>query len=393
MANSQPIPKKVSASNPNVVPVKTFNTLLVDGSNILELSSLGDKTMSSNGKRIGGIFQFLLQLKLMLKKAHFRYIFVMWDGMSGGIMRYRLNPDYKANRDKNYEEYCGEGVSDYMREVNANVRSMKKYFASKNNAKLAERQKEKDIFYEQRGIVMNCLEELFIRQCVVDDIEADDLIAFYVNHKKPEERIVIMSNDRDLTQLISDDVIVYASMKKVFINTKNSVEQLGYLHENVLINKMICGDASDNIKGVKGVGETTLLKNFPELKKRKVTLEEVLDKAQKINRDRALEKKKPLKWVENIVNGTTDGAQGSNLYEINRKIIDLRHPLINKEAEELMIQLMYEPMDEEDRNFDNLYKIITDAGIDELTDSNKFANFFAEFATFVEETKKMQKNI
>ena len=112
MANSQPIPKKVSASNPNVVPVKTFNTLLVDGSNILELSSLGDKTMSSNGKRIGGIFQFLLQLKLMLKKAHFRYIFVMWDGMSGGIMRYRLNPDYKANRDKNYDDYCGQGVSD-----------------------------------------------------------------------------------------------------------------------------------------------------------------------------------------------------------------------------------------------------------------------------------------
>jgi CRISPR/Cas system CSM-associated protein Csm2 small subunit len=58
-----------------------------------------------------------------------------------------------------------------------------------------------------------------------------------------------------------------------------------------------------------------------------------------------------------------------------------------------MIQLMYEPMDEEDRNFDNLYKIITDASIDELTDSNKFANFFAEFATFVEETIKIQKNM
>lgn len=391
MPNSQPIPKKVSSSNPGVVPKKTFNTLLIDGSNILELSSLGDKTVSSNGKYVGGIYQFLLQIKIMLQKAHFRYIFVMWDGVSGGIMRYRLNKDYKANRDKNYEEYDTEGLSDYMKSVNEGVRNMKKYFASKNKDKFVQNKKEKEVFYEQRGVIIDCLEELFIRQCVVDEVEADDLIAFYVLHKKPEERIVIMSNDKDLTQLISEDVIVYSQRKKKFITSKNSVEELGYLHENVLLNKMICGDQSDNIKGVKGLGETTLIKNFPELKKKKVTLEEILGKARKINLERANEKKKPLKWVENLVNGVTDGSQGNDLYGINRKIIDLKHPLVTKEAEELMIMLMYEPMDEEDRNFDNLYNILCKAGVDELTDYNSFSNFFTEFSLFVGETKKNQK--
>jgi hypothetical protein len=75
---SQPIPKKVKENNPNL-GVKTFNTLLVDGSNILELSSLGDKTISSNGKQIGGIQQFLLQIKILMMKANFRYVYVFWD--------------------------------------------------------------------------------------------------------------------------------------------------------------------------------------------------------------------------------------------------------------------------------------------------------------------------
>ena len=77
---SQPIPKKVKQNNPDF-GMKTFNTLLVDGSNILELSSLGDRTISSNGKQIGGIFQFLLQIKLLLAKANFLDIPVYVDAL------------------------------------------------------------------------------------------------------------------------------------------------------------------------------------------------------------------------------------------------------------------------------------------------------------------------
>lgn len=383
---SQPIPKKVKENNPNL-GVKTFNTLLVDGSNILELSSLGDKTISSNGKQVGGIQQFLLQIKILMMKANFRYVYVFWDGDSSGYYRYLVNEQYKSNRDKNF--IVDDGLSDYMKEFNANIKRMQNYiFNKKNKEKNDQQKKDKEIFYEQREIIMSCLEELFVRQVVCDKVEADDLIGYYVKNKKPNERIVIMSNDRDLTQLIDDDVIIYVQSTKKFINKKNHTEEMGYYYENVLLKKMICGDASDSIKGIKGVGEITLFKNFPQLKERKVELEEIIDGARKINEERAKLKQKPLQWAKNIVEGITEGAQGDRIYEINKKIIDLKNPLMTDEAKEIMDSMMYAPIDPEGRSYDNLYKILCDAGVDDLKDPTRFSNFFIEYAYLIEKEKK-----
>lgn len=257
---------------------------------------------------------------------------------------------------------------------------MQEYFYSKNKAKLTERRKEKELFYDQREVVMQCLEEVCVRQCVCDKVEADDLIAYYVNNKKPEERIVIMSNDRDLTQLISEDVIIYVQNQKKFINTKNHTTEMGYNYQNVLLKKIICGDASDSIKGIKGVGEKTLLDKFPEVKVRKVELSEIIEKAKQINEQRISDKKKPLKWAENIVNRVTDGVQGEKIYEINKKVIDLKHPILTDEAKELMDAMMYAPIDGEGRSLSNLYKILVDEnGIDEFRDENRFSSFFYEY--------------
>ena len=383
---SQPIPKKVKENNPNL-GVKTFNTLLVDGSNILELSSLGDKTISSNGKQVGGIQQFLLQIKILMMKANFRYVYVFWDGDNSGYYRYLVNEQYKSNRDKNF--IVDDGLSDYMKEFNANIKRMQNYiFNKKNKEKTDQQKKDKEIFYEQREIIMSCLEELFVRQVVCDKVEADDLIGYYVKNKKPNERIVIMSNDRDLTQLIADDVIIYVQSTKKFINKKNHTEEMGYYYENVLLKKMICGDASDSIKGIKGVGEITLFKNFPQLKERKVELEEIIDGARKINEERAKSKQKPLQWAKNIVEGITEGAQGDRIYEINKKIIDLKNPLMTDEARELMDSMMYAPIDPEGRSYDNLYKILCDAGVDDLRDPTRFSNFFIEYSYLIDKEKK-----
>ena len=58
---AQPIPKKVMLAN-NLEEKPTY-TLLVDGNSLLELSWRGDPRINSRGVHIGGIFQFLLQLK------------------------------------------------------------------------------------------------------------------------------------------------------------------------------------------------------------------------------------------------------------------------------------------------------------------------------------------
>ena len=381
----QPIPKKIKEIKPDA-GVKQFTTLLIDGSNILELSSCADHTLSNNGMDYGGVFQFLLQIKLLLQKGNFRYVYVMWDGINSGQMRYKLNSQYKSNRDKEYDD---DDLSPYMQAVNEKIKNMQNYFfKQKDPIKMAERKKHKELFYWQRDVIMECLEELFIRQCLCDYTEADDLIGYYVAHKKPNERIVIVSNDRDLTQLISDDVIVYVQSMKKFINTKNHTDIMGYNYQNVVLKKIICGDSSDNIKGIKGVGEKTLFENIPEFKTRKVELEEVVDRVRKLNEERVSNKKKPLKWAENIVNRVTDGVQGDMVYEINRKIIDLRNPLMPDDAKELMDTIMYAPMDPEGRSLDNLYNIILKYDIDKLKDPTTFGNFFSEYINIMEKEKK-----
>lgn len=381
----QPIPKQIKKNNSELCK-KTFNTLLVDGSNILELSSRGDDKKSSDGKPIGGVFQFFLQMKLLLKKGNFRYVYVFWDGDRSGQLRYNLCKSYKANRDK---EYTDDNLSDYMKDVNKRISKMYSYFKRKEDpAKLAEKKRQKDIFYWQRNVVMEMMEELFVRQCICEETEADDLIGYYVTHKKNNEKIVIVSNDRDLTQLISDDVIVYVQALKKFINTKNHTDIMGYNYQNVVLKKVLCGDTSDNIKGVKGLGEKTLFKHFGELKERKVTLQEIIDKADRLNKERTDNHKKPLTWAYNVKNGVTEGCQGDKLYEINKKIIDLKNPLMPEEAKKEMNELMYAPIDPTDRTMENLYNLILKYDIDDLKDTTIFGNFFSEFMYLIDKEKK-----
>lgn len=378
---AQPIPKKIQKTQPNLNE-KTFNTLLIDGSNLLELSFRGYKKINSHGKEIGGIFQFLLQLKILLKKGNFRYVYCMWDGDNSGNLKFALNPSYKANRDKHFEEEC---LSDYMKEVNARVKSMYSHFKKNKSSK---NEDEKELFHWQRNILIECLEELCVRQCLCDYIEADDFIGYYVTHKKPNEKIVIVSNDRDLTQLISEDVIVYVQSMHKFINTKNHITEMGFHHENVVLKKVLCGDVSDNIKGIKGLGEKTLFDNFSEFKTRKMSLNEIINKSKQINEERVKSKKKPLKWAENIVNRITDGVQGKDIYEINEKIINLHNPLMTQEAIDIMESIMYAPLDTEDRSLTNLYKLILKYGIDDLKDETTFSNFFIEYKYLIDKEEK-----
>lgn len=378
----QPVPSKHKDKVHN-----TFNTLLIDGSNLLEVSSRGDDRLSGTGKPTGGIFQFFLQLKMLLRKGNFRYVYVFWDGNQSGLLRYKLNSDYKANRDKEFEDE--EELSDYMKAVNAKINGMKQYFSKKEDpAKLAQRKKQKEIFHWQREVIIDCLEELFVRQCMCDKTEADDFIGYYVTHKKPNERIVICSNDRDLTQLIAEDVIVYVQSLKDFLSIKNYTKIEGINYQNVVLKKVLCGDTSDNIKGIKGFGEKTLLNNFDEITKRKVTLNEVIEKAKNINEERVKLKKKPLKWAENIVNRVTDGAQGSEIYEINERIIDLKKPLMTDEAVEMIENIMYTPIDPEDRTLENLYRILLENDVEDLRDETKFSNFFSEFLYLIDKEKR-----
>lgn len=378
----QVIKKKIKDTHDiNDEPI--IRTLLVDGNNLMKIS-LVDKRMNSKNKEYGMVFQFLWQLNKILTRSDYNFVYVMFDGNKSGQLRYNFYKDYKANRDKNYDD---SNKSDYDKALDEYCKRVIAYSKSKKN-EVKRGETEEECFERQKYILQQCLEELFIRQVECDEVEGDDLIAYYIQHKKPNEKIVIVSGDRDLTQLISDDVCVYIPSLKKYISPQNHLKELGFIHENVLIKKILCGDTSDNIKGIKGLGEKTFFDLFPKAKTEYYDLDRVISESKELIEERKKEKKKPLAVTENIINRKTNGCQGVDIYEINDKIINLSNPLLTDDAINELNSIMYSPLDPNGRDFKNLYSIIQENEMIDLIKEDNFTRLFSVFYKLINEEKK-----
>ena len=401
---AQPVRQIIKESHPEL-SAKPFYTLLIDGNNLLRQCMVDTKT-NGEGIHYGGIFQFFLQIKLMMRDLRYDYVYVVFDDTDSGILRYQLYNEYKANRDKNYAKHLmadGE-ESDYWKRLNRTLKGMEKAIYNKKKKKrdedlteeeLAareERRRKKEIvdenFERERNIIMMYCVEMCIRVLFDDRTEGDDFIAYYVLHKLPEERIVIVSTDQDLQQLISPTVNVYNRLTKKYLKPANFKSIVGYPVENVLIKKIMCGDTSDNIGNIKGLSENRLMELMPEMAERPITIDEIKQRAQEKIDERISQKKKPIQWHENIVNGVSNKTYDGDFYEINRKIIDLKHPLLTKSAEEDIEAMMYAPMDPEGRSFENLYTMVKRDGIEGLMDLNSFSSFFVPFKELYDREKR-----
>lgn len=384
---AQPVRKNIAELHPELSEQPLYS-LLVDGTNLLRIS-FQDPRVNTDGVHYGGVFQFLLQLKIMLQKKEFDFIYVFFDDEDSGILRYKLYNDYKANRDKNYAEKVND-TSDYMKAYNAKLKAMQnaiygKAKKQKEDKPLSDQEKlVKENFAREREILMRYFNELYIRWVFDDVTEGDDLIAYYVKNKKPNDRVVIMSADEDLTQLISETVCIYNPRLKKFVSHKNFKELKGFVHENVVLKKVFCGDTSDNIGNIEGLSENRLYELMPEIKERPVTINEVKERAAQKIQERKDNKKKPLKWHENIVNGVSKRNYNGDFYEINDKIINLSNPLLTDEAKEEMDATMYTPMDPEGRSLSNLYSYVLEDNLTELKNSDRFSTFFSTFKPLID---------
>lgn len=388
---AQPIRRKIQEERPELVKEEPIYTLLIDG-NALLFHAMADDKRNSDGVHYGGVFQFLLQVRMMMQKKDFDYVYCFFDDEYSGWLRWKEYHGYKANRDKKYEDY---GESEYMKLYNANLRRMQKAIFNKKTGKpLVKKEKSDwDIFIDEnfvreRDILLKYFEELYIRWNIDDVTEGDDQIAYYCQHKKENEKIVIITSDMDLSQLLAEDVIIYNMTDKDFVTTKNFTQKYGYFYKNVLIKKIFCGDVSDNISNITGLSEEGFFKLMPEAKKREVTVSEVKERAADLIKERQSEKKKPLRLHENIVNGVGNKKYDGDFYVINEKLIDLSHPLMSEKAKETMDSIMYAPIDPTGRSFTNLYKYILEDKIEELDSDARFTSFFTLFKRLEEKEKK-----
>ena len=109
--------------------------------------------------------------------------------------------------------------------------------------------------------------------------EADDLIATYAKKIiKTGAKVTIISSDKDLMQLVSDNIRLYDPMKSKVLGEKEVFEKFGVKPHQVIDVQSLAGDSSDNIPGVPGIG----IKTASELINKYKTLDSLLENAEEI---------------------------------------------------------------------------------------------------------------
>jgi 5'-3' exonuclease len=329
-----------------------IKTLLVDGDNLFKIGFHGAKDVYNDGAHVGGVFHFVNILRKFLEEHNHDKVVVFWDGDSNSSIRKSIYPQYKANRRQDMNEYKYES------------------------------------YLYQKSRIKQYLEEIFVRQVEMHDNEADDLIAYYCKISK-DEKIIIFSADKDLTQLISADVTIYSPITKQYFKNGDmiSLNKVDIPHYNVLLTKIFTGDKSDNIDGIQGLGEKTLDKFFPQVQEKPCTIEEILDYA------RNIPQKKPIKTLVNLLEGKTKSTIiGEQFYLTNKTIVDLSNPLITDDGKELVEQILMDTIDPTDRGYKNLMRMMMEDGLFKYLPKNDEAwvNFLKPFMKL---TRKEKRNI
>jgi 5'-3' exonuclease len=131
------------------------------------------------------------------------------------------------------------------------------------------------------------------------------------------------------------------------------------LIENVKLVKMLCGDSSDNIAGIKGMGIKRFLSIFPELKTEHLSIEQIKDKTNEM-----FLQDKHNKLLANLLTGVTKhGVFGEEFFDVNSRIVSLDSPFLTDEAKENVDLLINEKLDQEGRSYKNAMKMMTEDGL------------------------------
>jgi len=121
--------------------------------------------------------------------------------------------------------------------------------------------------------LLEYLKCLPVKIVIADYIEADDIIAYISKNYGKDNKIMIMSTDKDFFQLISENVEVWSPTKKI-LYTKDNFHQICAVKnpENFIYARIVEGDDSDNINGISGIKRKTLQKILPVIFESEKTL-------------------------------------------------------------------------------------------------------------------------
>lgn len=180
----------------------------------------------ADGTPVGAVLGFVNMLVKILASLQVTHLAIVFDS-GGKNFRHEIYPEYKANRPP-----CPEDLK------------------------------------PQFPIIREASEALNLFMIEQVGAEADDIIATLAKRFAPEQEVLIISSDKDLMQLIGDNVLMYDAMKNKIIGSSQVLEKFGVLPDKVLDILSLIGDVSDNIPGIKGIGPKTaaeLINQFDNL--------------------------------------------------------------------------------------------------------------------------------
>lgn len=218
------------------------DVLIIDGTNTFIRTWVSVPTLNDNGDHVGGITGFLSSVGYAIKLLTPTRVIVVFDGKGGSQRRRSIYPEYKSGRKP-------------LKRLNRVYDGM------------VDQSEEDKALGHQMAVLAEFLTTLPVTVMAIDYIEADDAIAYLTNHvfSKPEEKVTIMSADKDFYQLISDRVNVWSPIKKRVFGVQDIINDFQVHPHNFVYYRIMEGDKSDNIDGIGGVGLKTAIKRFPML--------------------------------------------------------------------------------------------------------------------------------
>jgi len=264
--------------------------LLIDGLNLFFRNFAMMNMVNPDGVHIGGLGGFFRSLGAEIRRINPTQVYVVFDGAGSANNRKNIIPEYKSGRDT--QRITNWDAFDDLED-------------------------EHDAKVDQMVRIIQYLKTLPVKTCSIDKVEADDIIAHLsrILPQNENDKSFIVSSDKDFLQLVSKNCIVYRPMEKEFYTEQTVIDKYKITPQNFIIHKTLLGDSSDKVKGVKGLGEKGLLKKFPELTERDLTLDDIYNICEQKMKDHVV--------YARIIQGIDD-------LEKNYKVMDLSNPMLDE---------------------------------------------------------------
>ena len=218
--------------------------LIIDGLNTFIRVFSVIPTTNEDGVHVGGIVGFLKSIGYVINMVSPTRVIIVFDGKGGSNRRRKIYPEYKQNRKTKYR-------------VNRTYD-----FASQED------ERQNMIMQLQRCV--EYLDTLPVTVLSYDNIEADDTIGYLCKQVLTESEIVVMSTDKDFLQLANGRTKIWSPTKKKLYDEDAVFEEFGITARNYIWFRVLDGDKSDNINGVRGLGLKTIRKKLPFLTENKI---------------------------------------------------------------------------------------------------------------------------